>query len=205
MPSTSMTAYAYAASSLTILSLLSTVTGATHLHPARGVVGARAGPQLNAMTQEGCYSSSAPMTDQGPWTYQTSGYCQPICVGQNKPVMATTNGSNCWCGDQLPALDTKVDSSQCNTPCNGYDQEMCTYANSHQVSTRSANIGRRWWQWLLLRIPIWHNRQRVELRWWRIIRIELKRWSIFITSSSHELACDHTITLEYKTCDNSFT
>lgn len=65
------------------------------------------------------------MEDHGPYTFQTSGNCQPICLGLNKPVMGLVDGSNCWCGDLLPPKDTKVDNSSCNTPCNGFDKEMC--------------------------------------------------------------------------------
>jgi len=36
-----------------------------------------------------------------------------------------TEGSNCFCGDMLPAADTKVDDSKCDTPCDGYNKEMC--------------------------------------------------------------------------------
>lgn len=82
-------------------------------------------PGLKTMTPMGCFSSSESLEDQGPWTYQTRGYCQPICVGLNKPVMGLTGGSNCWCGDLLPAAENKVDESECNFPCDGFDKEMC--------------------------------------------------------------------------------
>ena len=65
------------------------------------------------------------MIDQGSWTYQSPGYCQKTCVELNKPVMGTTMGSNCWCGSLLPPSDTKVSDSKCNSPCNGYDKDMC--------------------------------------------------------------------------------
>lgn len=39
--------------------------------------------------------------------------------------MALSEGSNCWCGDELPAEDTLVDDDKCDTPCDGYDKEMC--------------------------------------------------------------------------------
>lgn len=79
------------------------------------------------MTDEGCFSSSAPLTDQGSATYQSSGYCQPICVDLGYSVMALTEGSNCWCGDMLPAADTKVGDDKCDTPCDGYNKENCMF------------------------------------------------------------------------------
>lgn len=79
------------------------------------------------MKGQGCYSSSTPLKDQGTNIYQSSGACQKTCVegGTSYAVMAMTEGSNCFCGDMLPAEDTKVDDSKCDTPCDGYDQEMC--------------------------------------------------------------------------------
>ena len=67
------------------------------------------------------------MADQGSDTYQSSGFCQGLCVKLKKPVMGMTAGSNCYCGDQLPALDDKVSDSKCDTPCFGFDKEMCMY------------------------------------------------------------------------------
>jgi cell wall integrity and stress response component len=45
-----------------------------------------------------------------------------------------TEGSNCFCGDMLPAADTKVDDSKCDTPCDGYDQEMCKFLETPSMS-----------------------------------------------------------------------
>ncbi|OQO01615.1 hypothetical protein B0A48_12651 [Cryoendolithus antarcticus] len=107
MPSTLASSAAYA------LAILPLFTQTTHAQA------------LNAMTYQGCYSSSQPLTDQGPWTYQTSGYCQPICVKQGQAVLGLSGGSDCWCGDMLPSPGTKVGDEMCSTPCNGYDKENC--------------------------------------------------------------------------------
>lgn len=96
--------------------------------------------KLNAMTYQGCFSSSTPMTNQGSYTYQTSGYCQPICVGQNQAVLGLTGGSNCYCGDQLPPADSKVDDSMCSTPCDGYDKEDCM--STRRSSTKKTKLTR---------------------------------------------------------------
>lgn len=79
------------------------------------------------MKAQGCYSSSKPLSDQGTNIYQSSGACQKTCVDDagNAAVMAMTEGSNCFCGDMLPAESDKVDDSYCDTPCDGYDQETC--------------------------------------------------------------------------------
>lgn len=85
----------------------------------------QASATMNAMTYVGCFSSSQPMTDQGSYTYQTSGYCQEVCYNISMPAMGLTGGSDCYCGSQLPAEGDKVDDSQCSTGCNGYGTENC--------------------------------------------------------------------------------
>lgn len=81
--------------------------------------------QLKSMTSEGCYSSSTGLTFNSTYTYQTSGYCQPLCVEMDQSVLALTGGSDCWCGDLIPPASSKVDDSYCDDPCDGYDTEMC--------------------------------------------------------------------------------
>lgn len=80
-----------------------------------------------------CYSSAGSLESLGEFTFQTSGYCQEQCFGQNNYVMATTDGSTCYCGDDLPPSSAKVDSSKCTEPCNGYDQEYCGGRGFFQV------------------------------------------------------------------------
>ena len=65
------------------------------------------------------------MQDMGTYTFQSSGACQTECVGRGKPVMGLTSGTDCWCGDQLPPVDTKVSDGECNTPCAGYATDHC--------------------------------------------------------------------------------
>jgi cell wall integrity and stress response component len=87
---------------------------------------------LKTMKAQGCYSSSTPLEDQGENIYQSSGACQKTCVDDagGAPVMAMTEGSNCFCGDMLPASSDLVDDSFCNTPCDGYDKETCTSSHN---------------------------------------------------------------------------
>jgi cell wall integrity and stress response component len=92
------------------------------------------GVALKTLVPVACYSSSDPLQDQGPYTYQSSGYCQKLCVETfNKPVMGLSEGTDCWCGDKLPANSTKVDSSKCNAPCAGFDQEKCTFIEANTM------------------------------------------------------------------------
>lgn len=86
---------------------------------------AYAAASTGVMTSEGCYSSSGELTNQGSYEYQSSLYCQNKCLALDKPVMGLQDSAYCWCGDSLPATDTKVSSSECDTPCFGYDGEEC--------------------------------------------------------------------------------
>ena len=95
------------------------------LFSAFTLVSAQSSSNLKALVYEGCFSSSGDMTNLGSYTYQTPGYCQQQCVNQNKPVMGTTMGSNCWCGDLLPVSSSKVSDSECSSKCNGYPQDTC--------------------------------------------------------------------------------
>ena len=100
---------------LTALPLLGTFT----------LINAQSSSGLKPLVYKGCFTSSAGMMDLGSYMYQSPGYCQQQCVDQNKPVMGTTMGSNCWCGDLLPASSNKVSDSECNSKCNGYDKDTC--------------------------------------------------------------------------------
>ena len=84
-----------------------------------------AGLNLKTPTYEGCFSSSDPLQDQGPYTFQALGWCQPLCVRMGKPVLAFFNGTNCWCGDELPAASDKVSDSECAVSCDGFPADSC--------------------------------------------------------------------------------
>ncbi|KAL6721127.1 Protein SLG1 [Lecanora helva] len=98
---------------------------------------------LKTMVSKGCFSSAGGLTDLGPYTYQSPGYCQQQCVNQNKPVMGTTKGSNCWCGDLLPDPGSKVSDTQCSSTCDGYDKDICGGPNawSIQLTGIDNNVG----------------------------------------------------------------
>ena len=92
-----------------------------------------------AVSKEGCFSSSTGLTSLGPWTYQSSGYCQTQCVKQGKAVGATSKGSDCWCGDKLPPQDSKTDDSDCDTKCQGFPEENCGGSGAWTVFLTGSN------------------------------------------------------------------
>ena len=108
---------------------------------------------LKAITYVGCYSDSQPLKNQGSYTFQSPGYCQKVCAVLNKPVMATQKGSNCWCGDQLPNTGAKTSESDCNSPCDGFGQDMCKLSHSQPIQ-RYLHVY-RWWRKCLVRIAGW--------------------------------------------------
>ena len=73
----------------------------------------------------GCYKDVGNLQNEGSNTFQTSGSCQALCANAGKPVMATEQGSFCFCGDALPPSQYEADNSSCSSPCNGYGQDMC--------------------------------------------------------------------------------
>ncbi|KAL9134025.1 MAG: hypothetical protein Q9175_004798 [Cornicularia normoerica] len=103
------------------------------LFSAFALLSAQSSSNLKPLVYEGCFTSSGDMTDLGSYTYQSPGYCQHQCVNQNKSVMGTTMGSNCWCGDLLPVSSSKVSDSECSSKCNGYDLDLCGGPNSWSV------------------------------------------------------------------------
>jgi hypothetical protein len=90
--------------------------------------------QLSAI---GCFATTVPMVNHGPYIYQTSGNCQQICLLFGNTAMGLGNGTDCWCGDAYPPASAKVDDAQCNTPCAGYGTDTCTCLESdsdHQAN-----------------------------------------------------------------------
>jgi cell wall integrity and stress response component len=83
------------------------------------------GYELKTMTYMGCYKSSVGLKFNNTDQFQTSGACQKVCVPDGKDVLATTGGSDCWCGDYMPPKSAKVADSNCDQICNGYKPEMC--------------------------------------------------------------------------------
>ncbi|PYI02537.1 WSC-domain-containing protein [Aspergillus sclerotiicarbonarius CBS 121057] len=80
---------------------------------------------VSAYTTVGCYTSPGQLTSTGTYQFQSQGYCQQVCTKQNQPIFALHNGNKCYCGDQLPPPETKVSSTQCQTPCSGFPSEYC--------------------------------------------------------------------------------
>lgn len=79
----------------------------------------------SAMTSVGCFATPTPLENHGSYEFQTPGNCQLVCIELKKNVMALSDGENCWCGDEIPAVEWQTDNSTCTTPCRG-DKEHST-------------------------------------------------------------------------------
>ncbi|KAJ5766816.1 uncharacterized protein N7511_004432 [Penicillium nucicola] len=78
---------------------------------------------VHSMVNMGCYSDAGSLKNQGPYSYQSPGYCQDHCLGAGKSVFALTRGNMCYCGDALPT--EKVNDDKCNQVCPGWPAESC--------------------------------------------------------------------------------
>ncbi|KAI9738214.1 MAG: hypothetical protein M1834_008712 [Cirrosporium novae-zelandiae] len=96
---------------------------------------------LSAMTYEGCFDDAGPLVDQGSYTYQSPGYCQTVCVKLNKAVMGLKSGSNCWCGNLIPANSSYVSESKCDSSCDGYDKDICGGSKTWSVYLTGVDNG----------------------------------------------------------------
>ncbi|KAJ5168070.1 uncharacterized protein N7482_003664 [Penicillium canariense] len=92
------------------------------------------------MTLIGCYSSSDGLGNQTSYTFQSSGWCQDRCVIDNAAVFALTAGSDCLCGEELPPSSAKVAKGKCNTPCDGWPQDMCGGEGFYSVYTTGLEV-----------------------------------------------------------------
>lgn len=94
---------------------------------------------LSAAEYQGCYSSSYPLytnSSLSPYIYQSSGWCQEQCgTYAQKAVFGLTDGSDCWCGNELPANSTKVSDDECNVGCQGYGTQDCGGTDTWSVYT----------------------------------------------------------------------
>ena len=82
-------------------------------------------PTVRTPVSAGCFKSSGDMVDMGSYTFQAMGWCQPLCIHQAKPYLAFVNGTHCFCGDEPPSDDDKVDDSNCQTSCKGFPGDKC--------------------------------------------------------------------------------
>ncbi|KAF2129797.1 hypothetical protein P153DRAFT_224347 [Dothidotthia symphoricarpi CBS 119687] len=79
----------------------------------------------SAMQSIGCFETGIPLQNYGEGPFQSPGQCQLICLMLDKDVLGLSDGTDCWCGDLIPAKKWQTDNSSCDTTCSGTDNVMC--------------------------------------------------------------------------------
>lgn len=80
---------------------------------------------VSAMSTLGCFATGVPLEDHGKGLFVTAGSCQQICVQLDKDVLGLSEGDHCWCGDEFPPENTKIDNKKCTSTCSGDDTTNC--------------------------------------------------------------------------------
>jgi WSC domain len=76
-------------------------------------------------TFEGCYAIDNTLNETDTSIYQSRGRCSDtICAPKGFAVFGMTAGSQCWCGNSIPAV--QVTPNSCNQQCPGYPNDTCT-------------------------------------------------------------------------------
>ena len=82
-------------------------------------------------TQIGCYKEQGPLENGDTFTYQSIGHCRDLCTKKGKPLLGLSQGNHCYCSDKLPSDSLKTDSDNCDSPCDGYPQNICKFVISN--------------------------------------------------------------------------
>ena len=83
-------------------------------------------PVIEKLTDQGCFNSSLglELIDEN-LEFNSDGNCGRLCSNKDYPVGATSGGQSCWCGHEYPPENSRVDDSECNIGCTGFDKVPC--------------------------------------------------------------------------------
>ncbi|KAI9375216.1 hypothetical protein BJX61DRAFT_494759 [Aspergillus egyptiacus] len=74
----------------------------------------------------GCFTDGSQFDNQGPYTFQSIGYCKDRCSRADKVYRyAALQGENCFCASEDPAQDTLVADDRCDVQCAGFARDIC--------------------------------------------------------------------------------
>ncbi|KAJ5555055.1 hypothetical protein N7535_007500 [Penicillium sp. DV-2018c] len=96
---------------------------------------------LGGTASMGCYSGVGSFENQGPYTFQSHGYCQELCAKNDFKIAALTRGNMCYCGDKMPSDSAKVADAKCDTPCLGFASASCGGKDTFTVIEAVENLG----------------------------------------------------------------
>lgn len=86
-------------------------------------------PVQDAVTSQGCYSSSGNLNLRKPVPNMSTASCSLACKADGFAV-AGMQGSQCFCGNSYPPANTVVEDNKCNFPCPSYPLEACGSTDS---------------------------------------------------------------------------
>ena len=90
-----------------------------------------------ADTVQGCYKNLNNYVFNQTFIYNTDGSCQKRCAPAGYNAMATTKGTDCWCGNSIPSDADKIEDTFCNVPCAGFGDNNCEYLDCVTLTTTS--------------------------------------------------------------------
>ncbi|CAG8167295.1 unnamed protein product [Penicillium nalgiovense] len=95
---------------------------------------------LSATASMGCYSEVDSFKNQGPYTYQSPGYCQAKCAENGFKVAALSHGNMCYCGNKVPSDSAKVADDKCDLACSGWPAGSCGGQDTFNIIQATENV-----------------------------------------------------------------
>ncbi|KAI1352293.1 hypothetical protein F5Y01DRAFT_314033 [Xylaria sp. FL0043] len=96
-----------------------------YIVPLLAAVAFITGPQLvQSLTIEYCASTNTAATATNSSIWQSNGLCHDFCVDQSY-AFAILQAHDCWCSNYVPAVDSQVDTGECNDSCPGWKPDTC--------------------------------------------------------------------------------
>lgn len=116
----------------------------------------------SAVSAPTCYNHPGKLQRTGDYKFANLNLCEGECRSIGLPIAAAMGGNQCWCGEAMPPEENHVPQKSCDTPCNGWASENCTYTptlldmwkTSFTHMCRSAGGGDGFWSvWPIPAIP----------------------------------------------------
>ncbi|KAJ5816349.1 hypothetical protein N7447_008582 [Penicillium robsamsonii] len=95
---------------------------------------------LSSTAGMGCFSEVESFKNQGPYTYQSLGYCEAQCTGKDFKVAALSRGNMCYCGNKVPSDSVKIADDKCDVRCPGYAAQNCGGMETFTVIQAAENV-----------------------------------------------------------------
>ncbi|KAJ5154607.1 uncharacterized protein N7500_010046 [Penicillium coprophilum] len=95
---------------------------------------------LSSTASMGCYSDVESFKNQGPYTFQSQGYCQTKCAEKDFKVAALSRGNMCYCGDEVPSDSAKIADDKCDVACSGWPDDNCGGKDTFSVIQAAENV-----------------------------------------------------------------